>query len=209
MTTTNTNIAAAAAAILGAPAEGEQEALLAVLRADLKKKFDACRRLGLIGDREAIPTLAALLGDEKLAHMARYALEPIPEGAVDEALRDALGRVKGRQLVGVIGSIGARRDAAAVGALAPFLGDGDPEVAATAARSLGKIGTDQAAGALKEKLGIQPLVVRLAVADGCLGCAEKALAAGRKAEATALYGAVAKADLPKYIRAAAEAAAAK
>ncbi len=58
--------------------------------------------------------LAALLGDEKLAHMARYGLEPIPDPAVDDALRDALGKLKGRPLVGVIGSIGVRRDTKAV-----------------------------------------------------------------------------------------------
>ena len=46
--------------------------------------------------------------------MARYALETIPDPSVDDALRDALGKLKGRPLLGVIGSLGVRRDAKAV-----------------------------------------------------------------------------------------------
>ena len=71
-----------------------------------------------VATKEAVPTLAALLGDEKLSHMARYALEAIPDPSVDDALRDALGKLQGRPRLGVIGSLGVRRDAKAVDALA-------------------------------------------------------------------------------------------
>lgn len=47
---------------------------------------------------------------------------------MDEALRDALGKLKGRLLVGVIASIGVRRDAKAVEPLAKMLGSPDVEV---------------------------------------------------------------------------------
>ena len=67
-----------------------------------------------IGNKDAVAPLAALLPDEKLSHMARYGLETIPSSAVDKALRDAAGKLQGRLLVGVIGSIGVRRDAKAV-----------------------------------------------------------------------------------------------
>lgn len=126
------------------PATKEQEnKLLEVLKSDApqKDKVDACRQLGVIGTKDAVPVLAALLADEKLSHMARYALEPIPDPAVDDALRAALGKLKGRQLVGVIGSIGVRRDAKAIDALAKLLKDPDADVAQAAARALGKIGT--------------------------------------------------------------------
>ena len=102
------------------PADKDQEAkLIAVLKSDapLKDKADACRELSLIGTKESIAPLAALLGDEKLSHLARYGLEPIPDPAVDEALRNALGKLKGRPLIGVIGSLGVRRDTKAVGPL--------------------------------------------------------------------------------------------
>ena len=100
------------------PADKEREAkLIAVLKSDaqLKDKADACRELSIIGTKACIAPLAALLRDEKLSHLARYGLEPIPDPAVDEALRAALSELKGRPLVGVIGSLGVRRDKKAVG----------------------------------------------------------------------------------------------
>ena len=36
----------------------------------------------------AVPVLAGLLGDEKMAHYARYGLEPIPDASVDAALAE-------------------------------------------------------------------------------------------------------------------------
>ena len=107
----------------------DQEAkLIAVLKSDAprKAKADACRELGRVGTRDAVAPLAALLCNEELSHMARYGLEPIPDPSVDTALRDALDKVKGRLEVGVIGSIGVRRDPKAVPALVKRLGDSDP-----------------------------------------------------------------------------------
>ena len=57
-----------------------------------------------------MPKLAALLPNEHLTYLARYALEAIPDPSVDEALREALGKLDGRPLAGAITSIGARRD---------------------------------------------------------------------------------------------------
>src|SRR5512138_1610120 len=76
--------------------------------ANQKEKADACRELAHLGTKNAVPSLAPLLADEQLGHMARYALETIPDPSVDAALREALGKVKGRLLAGVIGSIGVR-----------------------------------------------------------------------------------------------------
>ena len=91
-------------------AKDQEAKLIAVLKSDAprKAKADACRELGRVGTREAVAPLAALLCDEELGHMARYGLEPIPDPAVDTALREALDKVKGRLEVGVIGSIGVR-----------------------------------------------------------------------------------------------------
>src|ERR1039458_5987394 len=113
--------AAAAFAAPAQPTTREQVTkLCAVLRSDApqKEKADACRELARIGTKDAVAPLAALLPDDKLSHMARYGLETIPDASVDKALRDAAGKLHGRQLVGVIGSIGVRRDAKAVKALA-------------------------------------------------------------------------------------------
>ena len=84
-----------------------EDQLIAVLKSDAaqKEKADACRQLGVIGTKKAIEALAALLPDETLNHMARYGLETMPDPAVDDALRAALPSLKGRPLIGVIGSI--------------------------------------------------------------------------------------------------------
>ena len=179
--------------------------LIAVLRSDAsqKEKVDACRQLGVIGTKNAVPALAALLGDQKLSHMARYGLEPIPDASVDEALRVALGKLKGRPLVGVVGSLGVRRDPLAVPLLAKMLENTEADVAPTAARSLGKIGTPEAAKVLTGALAKVPARLRVAVAEGCLDCVEQRLAEGKRDEAVALCQAVAKADLPKHFRIAA------
>ena len=165
-------------------------------------KAKACQRLAVIGTKDAIPALTALLADEKLNVYARYGLEGIPDPAVDVALRDAATKLQGRQLVGVIDSIGQRKDAAAVGLLKGFMGSNDARVISAAAGALGRIGTLDAAGVLSEAIA-KDSPVKLRIADGCMACAEGLAAAGKKAEAVALYEAVVKTDLPKFVKTAA------
>jgi len=182
--------AAAFAAEQPQPSAKEQEAkLIAVLKSDaqLKDKADACRLLARIGTKDAVPALAALLGDDKLAHMARYALEPIPDPAADEALRDALGKLKGLRLAGVVGSIGVRRDAKAVDALARLLLDGDADVAQGAARAMGSIGTPAAGDALEAALPKAPAANQVAFCEGLLRCAEAMAAGDQRDKALAIY----------------------
>ena len=97
-------------------------------------------RLSLVGTKDSVAPLAALLGDEKLSHLARYGLEPIPDPAVDDALRDALGKLKGRPLIGVIGSLGVRRDAKAIEPLAGCSRTPTPTSPRPPRESLGRIG---------------------------------------------------------------------
>jgi len=179
-------------------AQSSEDALIAVLKSDApqQQKADACIELARVGTKAAVAPLAALLGDEKLAHMARYGLETIPDPAADAALRAALGQLKGRLLVGAVQSVGVRRDAAAVEALTSLLGDSDGEVASAAAGALGMIGTPSAVVALKGALGKAPA----AVADSLLRCAE---AAPTPDQAVALYDALRAAPLPSNIRMAA------
>jgi len=158
------------------------------------QKNDACIDLGRVGTQAAVAPLAALLADEKLAHMARYALETIPHPSVDEALRAALERLQGRLLTGVIQSIGVRRDAQAVPALARCLGAADPEVAAAAAVALGRIGAPAAREALANALGRVP-----AAAEGLLACAE----AAAPPDARALYDRLRAAPVPSHVKMAA------
>jgi len=181
----------------------EQEAkVIAVLNSNATplEKAEACRELARIGTRAAVKPLSELLGDEKLSHMARYGLEPIPDPAVDEALRDAAAKLTGRPLIGVIGSIGVRRDSKAVELLANRLKDSDVDVMQAAARALGSIGTTQAAKALEDVLAGTPIPSRLAVSEGLFRCAEVAAAHGQRREALAIYERLNRAEVPQQVR---------
>lgn len=185
-------------------AKGDEPKLIAVLTsndASRKDKADACRQLAVVGTKAAIPTLAALLSDEELSHNARYALEPIPDPAVDVAFRKALGTLKGKLLVGVIGSVGVRRDAQAVDALAALLTDSDPVVARAAARALGSIGNAPAAAALQEQVGRTSGVTQLHVCEGLFRCAEALAAEGDRKQAVAIYDKLRGLDAPHQVRA--------
>ena len=171
--------------------------------APLIERFAACRELSVVGDKSAVPVLAALLPDEKMSHMARYGLEPIPGPAVDAALRDALGKLKGKLLAGVINSIGVRRDAKAVEPLAKLLADADANVVCAAAASLGKIGNVAAASVLEKALAGASGANLNVIADGCIRAADALLAAGKRDKATALYDCVRAAKAPRHIRMAA------
>ena len=188
------------------PSTAEQvKKLVAILKSDAnqKEKADACRELARIGDKGAVASLAALLPDEKLSHMARYGLETIPSSAVDKALRDAAGKLQGTLLVGVIGSIGVRRDTRAVGLLAKFLDSPDNDVVQSAARSLGSIGNEPAGEALLKALpGVSP-ANQLAFCEGLLRCAEAAAAKGEREDALEIYDRLREVPAPQQVSTAA------
>ncbi len=167
------------------------------------QKAKACQRLAHKGTAAAVPALAALLDHPQLGHYARYGLEPMPGPAADEALRAALPRLKGPQLVGAINTIGFRKDAQAVGALAKLLRGSDPEVAKAAAAALGSISGAQAAKALLDALAQTKGALRTAVAAGGVVCAEGLLAKGERGQAFDLYNRLAGEDIPKPVRLAA------
>ena len=186
------------------PPKADEDKLIAVLKssdATHKEKVDAFRGLALIATEKSIAPLAAFLGDEKLSHMARYALEPIKEPAVDEAFRDALGNLKGMPLVGVIGSVGVRRDAKAVGALTKMLKDSDAVVVRAAARALGSIATLDASSALIDALPDASGDNQLALCEGLFRCAEAMAVKGQSKEAAEIYDRLIDLKAPRQVRA--------
>jgi hypothetical protein len=138
-----------------------------------------------------------------MAHYARHALEPMPDPAAGAALRDAMGKLQGSLLVGVVNSIGFRRDAAATGALAALLANADAEIVTAAAAALGRIGSVEAAkqlqGALTKAAGAQ----RTALADASLTCAENLVTARKNQDAVPIFDRLAAAEFPAHIRTAA------
>jgi HEAT repeat protein len=174
------------------PPKADEDKLIAVIKsadATRKEKVDACRGLALIGTEKAVAPLAALLGNEELSHMARYGLEPIHDPSVDEAFRDALGKLSGMPLVGVIGSVGVRRDAQAVQPLLGILmqNEASPEAKSAALRALGQIGTTEAAQVLKVSLGQAPPEGLPDVYEGLFRCAERFANEGNSDAAIDIY----------------------
>jgi len=178
--------------------------LLAVLKAPETTK-DAkrfiCRWLGVVGSPDCIPAVAPLLTDADLSHPARMALEPMSSPAAGAALRDALPKVHGRLLAGLIGSIGVRRDAEAVSALAAAAKDDDPVVATAAIMALGAIGTESAAQTLAG-LEVAPALVR-AQARARIAAAGHLKSDGANPQAVAIYRDLMQASQPQFIRVAA------
>lgn len=182
-------------AAAGNPAELRhlQQQFVAVIgwhEASVEAKAFACRQLALIGDAQAVPALAVLLPDPRLSDMARFALERIPGSAADRALRQALGRLQGLARVGVINSMGERRDFAAARLLAKTLNDSDPVVAEASAAALGKIGGPIAYKTLTRARVKADPAIRPMVTDACLLLARQLIADKKAEQAYTIYLAI-------------------
>jgi len=186
------------------PATSREQALVAVLRSETPEaeKALAFKGLAIHGSPACIGDVASYLGNERLASWARITLEAIPGDDASAALRAAAagGKLSGRLLVGVINSLGVRHDAAAVPLLAKRLGDADAAVAAAAAAGLGTIGTPAAAAPLSKALAAG-IPDRDLVAEACVVCGERLMAAGDAATAVALFQAVRAAEVSEQRRA--------
>ena len=178
--------------------------LIAALQSELSRdaKEYVCRKLAAIGSSASVPALAALVVNAEMSHMARFALERLPGAEAAQALRDALSKVNGNVKIGVISSLGACRDSAAVPMLGGLLKDNDPATARAAALALGAIGNSEAASALQVALpsanGNTPSVV-----DALLSCAEALLTSNQQAAASAIYKTSAQESQPRIVRLAA------
>ena len=178
--------------------EKEKEQI-AILRSDAppQDKAIACKKLAIDGSSESVGDLAKLLSDPQLASWSRIALEAIPGTASDEALRKASESLEGNLLIGVLNSIGVRRDAGSVEILTKRLSDTNEDVASAAAIALGRVGNDAAVKVLRPALTNGPAKIRSAAAEGCVVAAERMHAEGKSADAVALYDEVRKTELPK------------
>ena len=161
--------------------------LIAVLGTDTPRaaKDAVCRALKIVGTAASVPALAALLQDEELSHMARYALERNSAPEAGQVMLAALPKAGGKVKIGLISSLGVRREAAAVEPLQALLAHPDPAVAQAAAHALGAIGSLAATKAL---VTAKPsAATKAAIADASLIGAESLLAVGNKAAAKATY----------------------
>lgn len=148
-------------------------------------KLLACKQLSRMGGAACVPALAALVTDETLGHVARYALERIPAPEAGAALRAALEKASAKLKVGIINSLGVRRDGASVPLLSALVKDG--EVGAAAIAALGRIGGADAGKVLEALSSSAPKELALVLADARVACAERFLAEGKREEAGAIY----------------------
>jgi len=155
-------------------------------------KVFACRELYRIGTKKNVPTLAKLLISDETADMARYALERMPCAEAGEALRAALEKTKGTTKVGIINSLGARRDTAALAMLGPLVGDANRAIAEAAIVAVGRIGGHDAAELLTEakRRAARSTPERIAAFDEALLMCASDLAANNDAKAEAIYKAL-------------------
>ena len=195
------------------PARADLETrLLAVLGAadstGAAKQY-CCRKLAMIGTVKAVPVLEPLLADKDLSHMARCALERIPGDEASKALAAAAGKLAGPLKIGMINSIGARRDAGSTPMLVALLKDSDPQVASAAAAAIGRIGDvaaaggfNGAAGPLMDYLAAAPKETQAAAYDAALELATGLIGAD-KAAAAGIFEKLYAADRPIRVRCAA------
>ncbi|MEW6251715.1 MAG: HEAT repeat domain-containing protein [Planctomycetota bacterium] len=184
-------IAAALAASLAAPG------------ATAEYKAFVCRQLSVVCRPAEVPALATLLGDPDLSLAAREALERLPGDEAAAALRAALDRLEGAPLVGVITSVAARRDTAAVPALIPRLSSADPAVATAAAAALGEIGDPRGVEALRAAAPTAGVSVRPVVREALLRAADRLRVAGQPAAAEAIYREFLQTRAPDHVQEAA------
>jgi HEAT repeat protein len=166
----------------------------------VEQRDRACRILRVIGTTDSIGALSALLPEEELSHMARYALEPMPYPEAGKALREALPKTRAATKVGIIHSLGVRADKEAVPLLIPLLIDHDQGIAGAAAWALGRAGTAEAANALAKFRDDAPAELRVAAMEASLVAAEQLLRQGRREHAADIYKELRAAEAPEHVQ---------
>lgn len=178
------------------PSPREQE-LVAVLTSDADEatKAATCKQLAIYGSAASVEALEPLLTNERLASWVRIALEAIPGPEANAALRRSTALLKGRELIGVINTLGVRGDADAVPLLLTRLSGGDDDVAGAAAAALGRIGGKAAIAGLESRLKSTNDSHRDAVAEACVVAGSALLADNQANEAASLAKVVREADV--------------
>jgi HEAT repeat protein len=166
---------------LGAPVllRTLESRLLAFLQSNATPaaKAAVARELSAIATEASVPALAEMLTQGEMAEMARYALSRIPGPAADEALRKALDTTTGKNRIGILNSIGQRRDAKAVPTLRGLISSPDAGVADAAISALANIADraalDSLAAARKRISGAKRERVSNAYLRGAANLAER------------------------------------
>ncbi|MCF7976325.1 MAG: ThuA domain-containing protein [Phycisphaerae bacterium] len=148
------------------------------------KQF-CCRMLRRIGTAQSVPSLAKLLADPELSHMARFALQLMPAPEAGAALRQAVTALDGDLRTGVIVTLGLRGERRAVAELAPLVSENDRQTALAAIKALGEIGGRRSARTLQDASVLRTL--RVDRDDALLMCADSMAARNQAEQAMSIY----------------------
>ena len=181
--------------------EAQLLAALASPKTTLAGKQFICRMLRRVGSASSVPALAKLLPNKDLSHMARFALQHMNTPQAGSALRQSLATLTGDLRIGVIGSIGLKRDDTSVAALIPLLANSDEATTHAVIKALGHIASPNALRALSKAKVNTPLQAELN--DAILKCADKQLAQGNSRQAAAIYRKMTASSYTTWIRIAA------
>ncbi len=180
------------------PAAEAEQRLLKFLgsNATIAGKDFVCRQLSILGSEAAVPVLAGMLPSAETVEMARYALERIPGSAPLEALRKALPNAPTKAKPGIVNTLGIRRDAQAVPAIAALTSAADRDLAGSAITALGRIASPEALQALAalRKQGSQPAM------EASLIAADDLAKRGQRAPALEIYSELSSVETPPMMR---------
>ncbi len=170
----------------------------------------ACLMLRSIGTSAQVPLLAEQLyrPEPETADAARQALESIQGADSLAALRNFLtsrrappeGDHAGRLRMGVIDSLGARRDTAAVPLLAVLADDSDPRTSAAAIGSLARIADGPAIAFLNARASESGIPTPTPLVEPLLRAATAAAASGDRETARAIHARLAEPGQPAATR---------
>ncbi len=161
--------------------------ILSSPNATLAGKQYVCEHLSTMGTGASVPTLAKLLNNSETIEIARFALERIPHEAAAAALRNALPKATGSAQIGIVTSLGQRRDAESVALLSGLMKSAEARIAHAAIAALGAIANADAARALDAARRNASGEELYRIAEARLQCAEAFATASNKNDAMLIY----------------------
>jgi len=157
-------------------------------KATAAAKEVAYRGLSLVGTSASVPVLAPLLTRVETAEMARYALAAIPGPEADQALRTSLAQAPNQQIrIGIIGSLGHRKDTRSVPALVGLVSLSNAELTGAVLAALANIADQPSLDALAAVRTKASGQVRDLAAEAYVACADQFQVRGDKATAVSVY----------------------
>ena len=169
-----------------------EQQMIALLESDatIAAKQFICHQLWIIATDKSVPTLEKMLLEKDTAEMACYALRTLPSDAASRALREALSGADDRTKIRYINILGDRKDTACIDQLIALLKSDNADIAQAAAISLGAIGTQKGADAIKKARTTASGKMHVVLTRAWLRCAEQYAQNNRMRDALAIYEAL-------------------